>query len=482
MPLSKKDLSDIAKEFATTKSDQADDKAVIPNIEEQVAKKQEQVDRTYIPYNNAHIERITPYEQEHRWLNGTTYTTITQSQIETVNQSTGKATYFFPDSWTKSNAQLQPNGNGNPKSTSTNSEDYVINSTIQLRGIKAMVNTIRNGISGAGGNATTQQPLHDIPAGTVSNLQIDVDSVLNFNANDLIYINKGSSSGIYIINSVGASHLFISSVIPSQIGFTGQGSTVKNNVAGFTLSERQNLTSSTYQELLTNLSNEIISSVLLWEAALNNQLAQLNMNIDAANQISTAKSNVNTAKTAIDTWQALSNTGASGKFVDTSLNNLATAYNTRSSFIATRASQITSALGSVSQDAQGNYSGAGLYLQRYKCLNFLINTSNGPLYQIFGLNMAKGTFQSKVANAADKLATYSDLVRYGAFTADPVLNTVKIDSVSQFSNGDSILLTGNNLPAIECTISSISGSTITLNINIPKEYTKSAKSGIIKAI
>jgi hypothetical protein len=482
MPLSKKDLSDIAKEFAVTKSDQADDKSAIPNIEEQVAKKQEQVTRTYIPYNNAHIERITPYEQEHRWLNGVTYTTITQSQIETVSQTSGKSVFFFPDSWTKSNAQLQPNGNGNPKTTSLNSEDYVINSSIYLRGLSSMINIMRNGISGAGGNTVTKQPQHDIPAGPISNLQIDVDSVLNFNANDLIFINKGSSSGLYYINSVDISHLTISSIIPSQIGFTGQGSSIRNNVAGFTLSERQSLTSSTYQELLTNLSNEIISAVLLWETALNNQLAQLNINIDSANQISVAKSNINTAKSAIDLWQALSNTGISGKFTDTNLNNLTTAYSTRTSFISTRASQITTALGNVSQDSQGNYSGAGLYLQRYKCLNFLINTSNGPLYQIFGLNTAKTTFQAKVANASDKLATYSNLVRYGAFMADPSGNSIKIDSASQFSNGDAVLLTGTDLPSIECNVSNVSGQTVTLNINIPKEYTKSAKSGIIKAI
>lgn len=482
MPLSKKDLSDIAKEFAVTKSDQADDKSAIPNIEEQVAKKQEQVTRAYIPYNNAHIERITPYEQEHRWLNGVTYTTITQSQIETVSQTSGKSIFFFPDSWTKSNAQLQPNGNGNPKTSSINSEAYVISSNIQLRGLNSMINVMRNGISGAGGNTTTKQPQHDIPAGNVSNIKVDVDSVLNFNVNDLIFINKGSSSGLYYINSIGTSDLTVSSIIPSQIGFTGQGASIKNNVAGFTLSERQNLTSSSYQELLTNLSNEIISAVLLWETALANQLAQLNINIDSANQVSTAKNNINTAKNAIDLWQALSNTGVSGKFTDTNLNNLTSAYNTRTSFIGTRVSQITSALGSVSQDSQGNYSGAGLYLQRYKCLNFLINISNGPLYQVFGLNTAKTTFQAKVANASDKLATYSNLVRYGAFIADPSSNSVKVDSISQFSNGDTVLLTGTDLPSIECNISNISGQIVTLSINIPKEYTKSAKSGIIKAI
>ena len=92
MPLSNKDLSDIAKEFATAKGEMGDDKNAIPNIQAQVDLKQQQADRMYILYNDSHVERVTPYETEHRWLDGTTYTTITQSQIETFRSDTGNAT------------------------------------------------------------------------------------------------------------------------------------------------------------------------------------------------------------------------------------------------------------------------------------------------------------------------------------------------------------------------------------------------------
>ena len=55
MPLSNKDLSEIAQEFAVARGDLTNDKNAIPNIQEQVGKKDEQTERIYIMYNDAHI-------------------------------------------------------------------------------------------------------------------------------------------------------------------------------------------------------------------------------------------------------------------------------------------------------------------------------------------------------------------------------------------------------------------------------------------
>lgn len=473
MPLSNKDLSDIAREYATAKSDQADDKAAIPNIQEQITKKESQAERVYIPYNNAQIERATPYETEHRWLDGTTYTTITTQQItDAGNRTTGNI--FFPLSWSKSNAMLTANGNGNPKTNSGNNESIVLSNTVENQGLISQIDLLRNGQSSA--RPTDNLDLAYSPGSPT----IEVNDTGHTNGN-LLYISGSGTSALVRITNVVGTTLTITEIIAPQ-NTISIGGTVVENIPGFTNSERNTLTSSSYQNILTNLTNRIISSAALWNTALNNQLAQLNINIDAAAQITTTKTNVNTAKTAYDVWFALSNTGASGKFVDTSLNDLATAYNTRTSQIPVRASQITTALGSVSQDAEGNYSGNGVYLQRFKTLNFLINGANGPLFELNGLRAAKTNFEQKVTNTADKLATYNNIVRYGAFTADPTGAVVKVDGASQFSNGENVLLTGNDLPSIQCTVNLVSGSNITLNITIPKEYTKASKAGIIKAV
>ena len=475
MPLSKKDLSDIASEFATSKSDQADDKAAIPAIQEQVDKKNEQSTRLYILYNDAHVERVTPYETEHRWLTGVTYTTITKAQIETFGVDTGRATYFFPVSWTKSNAQIQPNANGNPKTVSASSEQAVLNDTLENSGIISNISVLRNGQS-SGATSRVLDLAYSPGASTLTFLVAHT-----FSAGELLWVTGSGTSALVRVSAVTSLTATITEIIPPA-STIASGGTASSNVPGFTNAERTTLTSSSYQRILTQLVSRITSSLAVYNTALTNQLAQLAINIDAPAQITAAKTSATTAQTAYNVWFALASTGAGGKWTDIGLNNLATSYNSRLAGIAARVSEIATALGSVAQDAMGNYYGTGNYLQRFKCLNFLINTANGPLQQAFGLSAAKGNFQQKVVNTADKLATFSNLVRYAGSTKDPVGNTLTVDGASQFATADAVLLCGTDLPSLECTVSSVSGVTVVLNIVVPKQYTKATKAGIIKRV
>lgn len=475
MPLSNKDLSDIAKEFATAKGEMGDDKNAIPNIQVQVDQKQQQADRIYVLYNDSHVERVTPYEIEHRWLDGTTYTTITQSQIETFGADTGKATYFYPNTWTKSNAQLMPNGNGNPKTSSPNSESGILSASIEDGGLIAQIDLLRNGQSSSATNENLD--LAYSPGETT----LTFNSAHGFTVGRYLYISGSGTSALVKITAKTSVTIDIQEII-APASTISSGGTVRENILGFSSAERQTLISATYQRVLTELTNRISAVATQYSTALTNQLNQLKINIDNPSQINAAKTSVNDALTAFNIWGALPATGVGGKWTDTPLNDFATSYNSRNSGISARVGQITAALGSVSQDAQGNYSGNGHYLQRFKCLNFLINPANGPLQQKFGLMSAKGNFEQKVANNADKLATFSNLVRYGSFLKDPVGSAVEVDGASQFSNGDTVFITGTDLPSIECLINNISGKLVTLSITIPSTYNKAAKSGLIKKV
>jgi len=475
MPLSNKDLSDIANEFATSKGEQADDKAAIPNVQEQVDKKNEQASRLYILFNDAHVERITPYETEHRWLTGLTYTTITKAQMETFGAGTGKADYFYPVSWTKPNAMLTANGNGNPKTTSGNSEQGILNESLANSGIIASINTLRNGQSS--GASSRVLDLAYSPGGSTLTFTL----AHTFGVGELLWIAGSGTSALVRVSAVTSLTATITEII-APAGTISAGGSVASNVPGFSNSERQTLTSGSYQRILTELTTRIASSLAIYNTSLTNQLAQLAINIDQASQIAAAKTSATNAQTDYNTWFVLAATGVGGKWTDTPLNNLATSYNGRLAGMSARVSQITTALGAVSQDAEGNYSGNGHYLQRFKCLNFLINTANGPLQQAFGLAAAKGNFQQKVANTADKLATFSNLVRYAGFTKDAVGSTITVDGASLFAPADAVLLCGTDLPSIECTVASVSGTSIVLSIPVPKEFTKAAKAGIIKRV
>lgn len=475
MPLSSVNLSDIAKEFAATSDETAETKSAVPNIQEQITAKQDQATRLYIPYNNSNVERVVPYQVERRWLDGTTYTDITQQQIDDAAART-PANIFFPPSWSLSSAKLTANGNSNPTSVSSNSESGVLNATVANQGLISQINLLQNGQSSGVANHVLDTPYS--PGASTITLVSGTQTIGNF----LYVAGSGTSALVLVTNAVGVT-ITISEIIPPASTISDIGSSVVENIPGFTNGERQTLTSATYQRILTFLTNRIISAAALWKTSLDNQLTQLNINIDNPSQITAAKASVASAQTAYSTWFALSNTGVSGKFVNTSLANLATSYNSRNSGISTRASQITTALGSVVQDVAGDYSGTGQYLQRFKCLNFLINTVNGPLYQVGQLRNVEANLQRKIANNTDKLTTLSNIARYGVITVDSKgTNIVTVNNATAFAISDSILVTASTLPSLPATITNIVGTNITLNIIIPVTYTKALKSGIIKKV
>lgn len=475
MPLSNKDLTDIAKEFAIAKADMISDKAVIPKLEEELDKKNDQADRMYIMYNNAHVERATPYEVERRWLDGTTYSTILKSQIETFGPTTGKADYFYPVSWTKSNAQLTPNGTGNPTGSDSNSEKTLLQNTLENNGLIVLTNFLLNGQASAATNRTLSVPYS--PGDNVITFGVTHD----FTVGRYLYISGSGTSAMVRITGSTMFAVNIAEII-QPAGTIMPGSTVVENIVGFSNIERQNLTSTSYQNILNQLTTRISATAALYATALDNQLAQLNINIDSPIDVAAAKNSVETAKTAYSTWLSLSPTGVGGRWTNAGINPFISSYMVRNGGFATREAQITTALGSITQNAEGDYSGVGVYLQRFKCLNFLINTANGPLYQANGLRIAIANYEQKVANNADKLATYSNLVRYAEMTRDPSGNSSEFDGAYYFSPGDAVLLCGNDLPGVECTVTAISSDQITLSIAIPEAYNKEAKGSIIKRV
>lgn len=473
MPLSNEELAGIAKEFASAQGEMNTAKAAIPEMEKQLKEKQEQYDRMYIMYRDAHQERATPYETEHRWLDGTTYATITDEQIKDSGNRVQGNLFFPAGTWSNSNAKLSTSGNGNPKNTSTNSEQEVLTSTVENNGLIALVNFLKNGQSGY-----NSKSLED-PLG-LNTTSLTFTNSHGFSVGNYLFISGSGTSAMVKVTAASSLTISIVQIIPPAN--TISSGYITNNIPGFTNTQRQNLSAGTYQNILNGLTAKISAAAALYNTALNNQLTQLNLNVDAAAQISAAKSSVNAAKTTYDTWNALSATGVGGKWTDTALNDLAASYNLRNSSIAARVAQITAALGSVSQDAKGNYSGKGVYLQRFKCLNFLINSASGPLYQIMALGATKGDMQSKASNVVDKLATFSNIVKYAGFSKDPSGNTFETSGASQFAAGDSVLLVAENQSSIECAVTSVSDKTIFLDKAIPSAYNKDAKAGIIKRI
>lgn len=474
MPLSNKDLTDIAKEFGVTNSEVTDDKSSLPPIADEILKKEQQTARLNVLYRDSNDERVVPYQIEKQWLNGVISNPITQNQINAA-AARADGNIFFPNSWSKSNAMLTSSANGNPTSNTLNNESTFISGSIENNGLLSMIDLLTNGQSSSIG--TNNLNIAYSPGAT----SITLDFGETQTVGKLLYIAGSGTSALVRVTGASLANINIQEIIPPANTITS-GSVVEN-IPGFSNSNRQTLTNSTYQRILTELTNNISSAVNSFKTCLQNQLTQLNLNIDNPSQTNTAKTNVNSGISGADIWLALSNTGVSGRFVDSSLNNLISVLNTRSSQIPSRLSQISSNLGTVSQNANGDYSGNGAYLQRFKSLNFLINSANGPMYQVNALKTSQTLFNQKIANSLDKLATFSNITRYGAFAEDSkTLPTIKITGAQAFAVSNVVLITGNDLPGIEATIIAISGDNVTLSKTIPKEYTKAVKAAIIKRI
>jgi hypothetical protein len=481
MPLSKKDLSELAKEFQKTKEEQASAKATLPDLDNQVKEKEEQAKRIRIAYDNANLERVIPYQLEHRWLNGTNYTNITDQQISDAgNRVDGNL--FFPNDWKFNNAKLSPSANGNPKNTLNDNEISNFNNTLELSGLSALISFILSGQNSSAASGVLQ---NSYSSGQNS---IFVSSLFHTSNNLGLLSGSGTSSLVRITSfspapgEIPGSIVSIQEIIAPE-NTIANGSFVEN-FNGFSELERQNLTSSSYQNILIQISNRIKNSVNIWKTYLDNQLVELNKNIDAKSEVDNAKAILNSSLNAINNWIALPDTGATGKFLNANLNTLTQKISERTTFIPTRVSQITNALGLVSQNSnpKADYSGSGVYLQRFKSLNFLINSADGPLYQIYGLGQAKGNFEDKVANAADKTSTTSNIARYASFVENTSPTSVKVDNAKSFNVNDDVLITGNDLPPLEAKILQISSNVVSFDIEVPKEYSKESKSGIIKAI
>lgn len=448
----------------------------------QIQKDREEQYKKYVNFKlfyDKFNDTITQYETERRWLDGTTYTAIPYSQIEeAAKRSAGNAHYS--GSWDKLAPQITTNINGNPQTNSGSNENIVLNDTFVNKGLLALLSFITTGQSS--GVASNSLDTAYSPGAPDIELVSGTQTVGKY-----LFISGSGTSAMVLVTNAVTTTITITEIIPPT-GTIAIGGSVVENIPAFTNTELNFLTSTLYQNILTNLTNFVITAVANWKTAVTNQLAQLNLNTDpnATAEITAAKTAANTALTAINVWQALPNTGTTGldsKFTANNLANLATAYGARNTFRPTRVNQITGALGSATQDGEGKIGGTGLYSQRFKSISLMINTVDGPWYLYFIKLKLIDTNKQTVQNEQGKQELFGTSVRSAAFTANGTgSNTVSVRSSSGFSIGNTVLVLANALDDIQATITGISGNNITLSKPIPNSFTLLLKATIVKAI
>lgn len=417
------------------------------------------------------------YQNEQRWVNGTTYAAVVESDV--VNSAKRAVNNkFFPGdgSWPNFQPKLHSSALGNPTTTSTNSEQEIFSR------LTFLIDFILNGqFSSVLGDSLTASYS---PGGGSMQVTTGGQTV-----GKLILVQNGIISGLFKVDNVSGTTLTVSEIIAPN-GTLISGSSVTENINAFSNSERNTLISALYQNVLTGCANQIIAEVLLWETALDSQLTNLNLNTDSrspqATEITNAKNDINNSKSIIDIWQALPDTGTLGndsKFVTVNLAPLQAEVTARTSYFSTRITQITTALGSVTQSGNGTFSGTGIYFERFKQLNLRINAAGGPLTEYYEKSMADAAL-SQIANTATETSnTYNSELKVEKLTADGNdTNTVTVGSTTGFAISDTIFIVSDSQPELTGSITNISGMNIQLSITVSNLYKIDQKVRIYKQL
>lgn len=425
------------------------------------------------------------YQTERRWVDGTTYSTVTNTDVDNGAKKAPGNKFFPTDgSWIKFQPQKHASTEGMPTSNSADDELEIFTRSFETNGLVALLDYLLNGQTSGVANDTLGMAY--TPGSGTMTVTTGGQTV-----GKLILVEGGGFSGLFRVTAAVGPLLTVTEVIAPDGILPTTTSTVKENITAFTNTERNTLVSTLYQHVLTELTNKIIASVLLWETAINNQLTQLNANGDSrspqAAEITAAKADITNAKSIIDTWQALPNTGTmlnDSKFVNVNITPLQAEVTARQSFSTTRNTQITTALGSITQNpGDGTFTGSGIYFLRFQQIDARINLAGGPLTEFYEKDISTAALAQIVTNANTRSSTFTSELRAEALSANAAgTNVVQVASVTGFAVSDTVYVMADDLTELTGTISAIAAPNITLSFTVPATYTKAARARIYKQL
>ncbi len=425
------------------------------------------------------------YQLERQWIDGTTYTTVTNDDLDQSAQRKPGNKFFPTDgSWTKFQPKKHLSSEGLPTTSTPNYELEIFSKTLDNGGLTALLNFLLNGQTSGVANDT-------LTAAYVNGSgSLKVTAGGQTPGKLIILKDTGGVSALFLVVSETVPlTLEVTELIPPNGSLT-MTATVKENITAFTNAERNTLISTDYQNVLTNLTTKIKASVDMWKAALDPQLAQLNLNGDSRSpqvtEITNAKTDVNSAITVITTWKALPDTGTTltdSKFVNINITPLQNKVTSRTSGASTRNTQITTALGSVTQNPDGTYSGPGIYGLRYTQIDSRINLAGGPLTEFYEKDLAGAALGAIVATSNNKGATFDAELKVTKMTANgDGTMVIKVADATGFTSGNTVFVVGDSLTELTGTITGINGLNVSLSFSVPATYTVDTRARLYKQL
>jgi hypothetical protein len=285
--------------------------------------------------------------------------------------------------------------------------------------------------------------------------------------------------------------LTVNSIIPTLVGISSGGN-ITNTASGFNSTERQTLVSGTYQEILTNLTNQINTLVTTWVSKLMAITAMTNADdrTPQSSQNTTTFANVASTQSSLATWQALSPTGASGKYTAAEIALITTQITSRGSQITARLPQITTALGGTASAALSqsgeNFSTSvpnNPYYNRFNWVNFRINRISGSLRRYYATMQSSGTVASLLGNNTAISSQYNGYFLTKQVTFVDGSAILHLKDLTGLSNGDMLTVVSDTQPEISRTILQLMGTTqVQLSAPVPTTYTLADTARVFKTL
>lgn len=350
-------------------------------------------------------------------------------------------------------------------------------------GIAQLIDILTLGFTPSASASTSLSADYVIGSGTM-----DVASGANIANGEYLLVTKttGSLSALFLVKSGGGTTtLSVYEIVSptADITISIPDTSVVNTFSGFSNSERNTLTASGIEQdvldgLTTTGTNCLINKVLAWETKVGDQNTAIASNDEERatqqGQLTSATTANTTTEGVINTWQALANTGASGKFVDSSLGTLDTHVASRISTASTRVTQIETALGSVTDDGDGTVSfsaSTDIYPERYKALNYRIHRGLGSLKRKVGLEQNANLLGSMLDLLNDSQTDYENRVIATKLSsnADGTAQ-IEVEDSTGFALSDTVYVVSETQSELSGTIRYIDENTIVLSFKVSTDY------------
>lgn len=193
----------------------------------------------------------------------------------------------------------------------------------------------------------------------------------------------------------------------------------------------------------------------------------------------------NSAVATLTTWASKPNTGATGRFVNTSLTPIQSLITTRQLFVTSRTAQILMAIGNVVDNGDGTYGGivGSSYYERYKWLDVRLNRASGSARRYFDSSSSLGALNTLSTNNTNLATDYNAYFLTKAVTNQEGKPIIFVNDVNGLSIGDTITAVSETQPEISRTITNlISTNQVQLSAALPLSYLVSDTTRIFKTL